>query len=156
MILRTFLLALAIAFTGSGMNLFAQTKREDEKLVQFSGITITADSLNPVPYTKVKVKSTSYGTASDSYGFFSFVAHQRDTVLFTAIGFKPASFIIPDTITQKKYSLIQLMTNDTLTLSAAIIFPWPTLEDFKKAFIETKIPVSKKFATPSVPYPPSN
>ena len=140
MISRIFLLALSIALTGSWMNLDAQNKVAEEKLVQFSGITITADSLNPVPYTKVLVRNSNYGTASDVYGFFSFVAHQHDTVLFTAIGYKPASFIIPDTITQKKYSLIQLMTNDTLTLSAAIIFPWPTLEDFKRAFIETKIP----------------
>ena len=32
------------------------------------------------------------------------------------------------------------MTADTLTLAAAFIFPWPTYEDFKRAFIETKIP----------------
>jgi len=138
---RLLFILLAFIFAGSGINLHAQVADDDDaKLVQFSGIIITADSLNPVPYAKLQVKSTSYGTASDSYGFFSFVAHLKDTVLFTAIGYKPASFIIPDTITQKKYSLIQLMTNDTLTLSAAIIFPWPTLEDFKKAFVETKIP----------------
>jgi hypothetical protein len=146
MVLRKFILALAILVIFSGLKLFAQDREEyvknlpEERLVQFSGITITADSLNPVAYTKVVVKNTNYGTTSDIYGFFSFVAHQKDTVLFTAIGFKPASFIIPDTITQKKYSLIQLMTNDTLTLSAAVIFPWPTLEDFKRAFIETRIP----------------
>jgi hypothetical protein len=32
------------------------------------------------------------------------------------------------------------MTSDTLTLAAAYIFPWPTLEDFKRAFVELKIP----------------
>ena len=114
--------------------------QDDNNLVQFSGITITADSLNPVPFTKIIDISSHRGTTSDVNGYFSFVAHQKDTVVFTAIGFKPASFIIPDTITKQRYSLIQLMTADTLTLAAAIIFPWPTLEDFKKAFIETKIP----------------
>ncbi|MCK9421807.1 MAG: carboxypeptidase-like regulatory domain-containing protein [Bacteroidales bacterium] len=113
---------------------------DDRNLVQFSGITITADSLNPVPYTRIFDKTSHRGTTSDISGYFSFVAHKNDTVLFTALGFKPASFIIPDTITKQRYSLIQLMTSDTLTLTAAYIFPWPTLEDFKRAFIETKIP----------------
>src|SRR5512138_1771312 len=112
----------------------------NEDLVQFSGVTITADSLNAVPYTKVLVKNTNRGTLTDSYGYFSFVAHKNDTVLFNALGYKPVVFIIPDTITKQRYSLIQLMTTDTLTLTAAYIFPWPTLEDVKRAFLNTKIP----------------
>jgi hypothetical protein len=118
----------------------AQNEDENSSLVQFSGITITADSLNPVPYTKILDIASHRGTTSDINGYFSFVAHKKDTVAFTALGFKPVTFIIPDTITKQKYSLIQLMTADTLTLAAAYIFPWPTYEDFKRAFVETKIP----------------
>jgi hypothetical protein len=119
-----------------------QTGNGDDNamLVQFSGMTITADSLNPVPYAKIIDICTRRGTTSDINGYFSFVAHKTDTVVFTALGFKAASFIIPDTITKQRYSLIQLMTSDTLTLTAAFIFPWPTLEEFKRAFVETKIP----------------
>lgn len=117
-----------------------QANRENEDLVQFSGITITADSLNPVPYARIHDICSHRGTTSDANGYFSFVAHKKDTVIFSALGFKPASFVIPDTITKQRYSLIQLMTADTLTLAAAFIFPWPTLEDFKKAFVELKIP----------------
>jgi hypothetical protein len=113
---------------------------DNMRLVQFSGMTITADSLNPVPYTKIVDICSHRGTTSDVNGYFSFVAHKKDTVVFTALGYKPASFIIPDTITKQKYSLIQLMTADTITLAAAFIFPWPTLEEFKKAFVELKIP----------------
>jgi hypothetical protein len=113
---------------------------DNATLVQFSGMTITADSLNPVPYAKIVDICSRRGTTSDINGYFSFVAHKTDTVVFTALGFKAASFIIPDTITKQRYSLIQLMTSDTLTLTAAFIFPWPTLEEFKRAFVETKIP----------------
>jgi hypothetical protein len=118
----------------------AQVQDENKSLVQFSGITITADSLNPVSYTKILDIGSHRGTTSDINGYFSFVAHKNDTVVFTALGFKTVSFIIPDTITKQRYSLIQLMTTDTLTLAAAFIFPWPTYEDFKRAFVETKIP----------------
>lgn len=121
---------------------FAQQEAtdNDNNLVQFSGITITADSLNPVPFAKIYDVTSHRGTISDVMGYFSFVAHKKDTVLFTALGYKPVYFFIPDTITKNRYSLIQLMSSDTLTLAEAIIFPWPTLEDFKRAFIETKIP----------------
>lgn len=117
-----------------------KAQENNENLVQFSGITITSDSLNAVPYTKITIKKTNRGTISDVMGYFSFVAHKKDTILFNALGFKPASFIIPDTITKSRYSLIQLMTGDTLTLPAAVIFPWPTLEDFKRAFVNAKVP----------------
>ncbi len=112
----------------------------DEDLIQFSGVTITADSLNAVPFTKVIVRNTARGTVTDNYGYFSFVAHKRDTVVFSALGYKKVSFIIPDTITKQRYSLIQLMTADTLVLAPAYIFPWPTLEDFKRAFVNADIP----------------
>jgi hypothetical protein len=136
--LYCFLLLLSFPFYGSAQQL--QEQEDNEHLVQFSGMTITADSLNPVPYVRIVDVRTHRGTTSDINGYFSFVSHKNDTVLFTALGFKPASFIIPDTITKQRYSLIQLMSSDTLTLAAAYIFPWPTLEDFKRAFVELKIP----------------
>lgn len=132
------LLALLL-FLSTGP-LFAQEVVDDIDLVQFSGITLTADSLNPVPYAKIMDVSSHRGTTSDASGYFSFVAHRRDTVVFSALGYKPATFAIPDTVTKQRYSLIQLMSADTLTLAAAFIFPWPTLEEFKRAFVETKIP----------------
>ena len=117
-----------------------KAQESTDNLIQFSGITVTADSLNPVPFTKIFIKNKKKGTTSDVYGYFSFVAHKQDTILFNALGFKPASYVIPDSITKYRYSLIQLMTSDTLTLSAAFIFPWPTYEDFKRAFANLNIP----------------
>jgi hypothetical protein len=132
-----FLLVISAQFTYSQSNEYPV---DNSDLVQFSGITLTADSLNPVPYVKIVDVSRRRGTTSDVNGYFSFVAHKKDTINFSALGFKPASFVIPDTITKQRYSLIQLLSADTITLTAAFIFPWPTLEDFKRAFVETKIP----------------
>jgi hypothetical protein len=131
-------LFLVIPFFASSQQ--THDNEENLKLVQFSGMTITADSLNPVPYSKIVDVCNHRGTTSDVNGYFSFVAHKKDTVVFTALGYKPVSFVIPDTITKQRYSMIQLMTADTLTLPAAFIFPWPTLEEFKRAFVELKIP----------------
>ncbi len=109
-------------------------------LVQFSGVVVTGDSLQPVPFASIMIKSTYRGTVSDYYGFFSFVAKMHDTVEFSAIGFKKALFIIPDTLTDNRCSLIQMLKRDTIQLPEARIFPWPTKEQFKDAFLSLRIP----------------
>lgn len=42
----------------------------NERLVQLSGVIVTGDSLSPVPFTSIMIKSSSRGTVSDYYGFF--------------------------------------------------------------------------------------
>ncbi len=115
-------------------------QNNDSVLVQFSGVVVTADSLIPVPFTTVAIKNQWRGTITDFYGFFSFVAAKHDTIEFTAIGFKKARYIIPDTLKQNHYSLIQMMSRDTITLREAVIYPWPTKEQFKSAFMALRVP----------------
>lgn len=113
---------------------------DKEKLIQFSGVIVTADSLHPVPFTHIIVKNTRWGTVADFYGYFSFVARPNDTILFSAVGFKRSTYVIPDTITKNRYSLIKAMTADTLLLDETIIYPWPTKEQFKEAFVKLRVP----------------
>jgi len=120
-----------------------QAKAQDtanRDLVQFSGVMLTADSLTPVPLAHIIIKNSYRGTVSDYSGYFSFVARQNDTVVFSAIGYKRQYFVIPDTITNNRYSMIQVMANDTIYLSETVIYPWPTKEQFKEAFLNLDIP----------------
>lgn len=119
--------------------LFGQEDAE-RKLIQFSGVVVNGDSLAPVPFTNIIIKNSQRGTMSDYYGFFSFVAKEKDTVEFTSVGYKKSSFIIPDTLTTNRYSLIQMMTRDTILLKETVIYPWPTKEQFKEAFLNLNIP----------------
>lgn len=112
----------------------------EDELVQFSGIVVTADSLIPVPYTNISIKNTHRGTISDYYGYFSFVAFKSDTIVFSAVGFKKGVFSIPDTITGSRYSLIQVMASDTIMLTQTVIYPWPSKEKFKEAFLKYDVP----------------
>jgi hypothetical protein len=109
-------------------------------LVQFSGVVVTGDSLQPVPFTSIMIRGTFRGTVSDYYGFFSFVARMRDTVEFTSIGFKKTTFVIPDTLSDNRCSLIQILRHDTIVLPEARVFPWPTVEQFKEAFLSLRVP----------------
>jgi len=110
------------------------------ELVQFSGVILTSDSLRPIPLAHIIVTNSMRGTVSDFSGYFSFVAKKQDTVQFSAVGFKPGKFIIPDTINNNRYSMIQVMSADTIYLTETVIYPWPTKEQFKEAFLTLEIP----------------
>lgn len=110
------------------------------KAVQFSGLILTGDSLVPVPFATIWVKNTRRGTISDFDGFFSIAVRESDTLRFTSVGFEEVIYVVPDTLTSSRYSTIQLMTSDTIHLAETIIFPWPTREQFRYAFLHTHIP----------------
>ncbi len=116
------------------------TAKKEKKLIQFSGIVVTSDSLGHVPFASVMIKGTKKGAISDYFGFFSFVAEAGDVIEFSALGYKPASYLIPDSLKLSRYSWIQVLNTDTIYLSETVITPWPTIEQFKKTFVETKIP----------------
>jgi hypothetical protein len=123
----------------------AQRTREEQEeyykdLVQFSGAVVTGDSLHPVAFTHIIDHNTGFGTISDYYGYFSFVARKGDTITFSAVGFKKGRFVIPDTIHNNRYTMFQVMTSDTVYLSETVIYPWPTKEQFKEAFLNLDIP----------------
>ncbi len=63
-----------------------------------------------------------------------------DTIVFSSIGYKKGVYIIPDTLVENKYSLIQLLSQDTVMLAETVIYPWPTKEQFKYAFLHIDIP----------------
>lgn len=128
---------LFILFTLAAFNTKAQRIND---LVQFSGVVVTADSLRPVPFANITVAKTGRGTTSDYYGFFSIVVHKNDLITFSAIGYKSGLFRIPDTLSQNRYSLIQVMSSDTIMLTETVIYPWPNKEQFRHAFLTLDIP----------------
>jgi len=114
--------------------------QQNNDLIQFSGVVVTADSLRPVPFTNIAVVKTGKGTTSDYWGFFSIVVHKNDLISFSAVGYKPGTFRIPDTLTSTRYSLIQVMASDTIMLTETVIYPWPNKEQFRHAFLTLRIP----------------
>ncbi len=111
-----------------------------DDLIQFSGVVVTRDSLSPVSFATILVKNTNRGTTSDYYGYFSFVAQKGDTLIFSSIGFRDSEYYVPDSLIGNRYSLIHNMTNDTVELETVNIYPWPTPQQFKDAFLALNIP----------------
>ena len=105
-----------------------------KKVVQITGMTVSGDSLSPVPFANVLIKGNYTGTIADFSGFFSIVANTGDTLAFSSVGYELSEYIIPDSLESQQYSLIQIMDRDTILLPTVSIKIWPTYEQFKKAF----------------------
>jgi hypothetical protein len=118
---------------------YCQDKNEP-KLVQFSGVIVEGDSLKPVPFVSILIKGSNRGTISDFFGYFSFVAKENDVIEFSTMGYRKAVFTIPDSLSTSRYSLIQVLRKDTILLKETVIYPWPTKEQFKEAFLNLNIP----------------
>lgn len=116
---------------------YGQRNQRDKDLVQFSGLVLdgTTDKLVPVPYTTVSVKDQSRGTYSDLKGFFTIVVRKGDVVNFSAIGYKSVDFEIPTDLEDDRYSIVQLMTQDTVNLPETVVFPWPSRDHFRLEFL---------------------
>lgn len=126
---------LLLSFT---VSLSAQTQPTStvvpEKYLQISGVVLD-DSLQPLPFVSIMLKGTRSGTVSDYYGFFTIVARPGDEMQFFSINHKNKSYNLSDTLTGKHYSIIQILTKDTIQLAQVNVFPWPSKEQFKRAIL---------------------
>lgn len=112
----------------------------EPRIIQFSGVVMTSDSLMGIPFVTIYIPNSRKGTVTNSEGYFSFVAEEGDSVRFSCIGFKPAIFAIPKTVRGDKFSIIHLMSPDTTYLDTILIFPWPSRDQFRQAFISLEVP----------------
>jgi hypothetical protein len=120
----------------------AQRTYSEDQVIQFSGKVVTADDygeIMPLPFSNIAVLGTRRGTSADSEGFFSFVALEGDTIIFSQIGYQTVSIVIPDTLEDSHYSWVQIMTQDSFLLPEAVIFPWPDREHFEIEFLAIDI-----------------
>ncbi len=115
-------------------------KKKESDIIQFSGVVVTADSLDPIAFAGIQVLGTYRGTVADYYGFFSLVARKGETVVFSCMGYEKAYYKIPDTLSGNRYTLFQVMAKDTIMLTETVVYPWPSREQFKEAFLQLEIP----------------
>jgi hypothetical protein len=132
---RIFILSFAMLFI---QLLVAQ---ENTNLVQFSGMVLDGSDRNlvPVPFANILVKDKSRGTYTDYQGFFTIVVEKGDVIVFSAIGYKTVEYTIDKDLKDNRYSLVQLMTQDTFNLPETVVFPWPSREHFKIEFLAMNV-----------------
>jgi len=138
---------------------------EAQQYAQLSGIITDNSTGYAVPYASVTVPDDIRGVSASEIGFFTIVVKPLDTLQFSALGYKPKLYVVPDTMHDDLVSIAVSLQRDTIELDSFVVYPWPSREDFREAFLayqETQpyvmqpIPgIRGKELIDTVPKPPS-
>ncbi len=113
--------------------------QEKNKLVQLYG-RLYNELIEPLPYAHVFILNNGRGTITDASGKFSFVVEKNDTVMFSSLGYKRKTIIIPDTLSEPFLHRDIFLKTDTFMIKQVEVYPWRNYEEFKDAFVNLKLP----------------
>ena len=150
--MKKLLCILSLIFVTS----FAFSQKSEQPIIQFSGITRNGENIKAiVPYVTV-INTTYHKTVdiADYQGYFSFPAHERDTLLFSCVGYKSVSIVVPANIVSKSYIAQVELKPEIVNLPVFHVFPWATTEEFRRDFISMKLAdddleIAKKNVSPA-------
>ena len=128
-----------LGFLFMPITIFSQEDKTEEELIQLSGI-VKDEFESPLQFATVRIVNRHQGTISDHNGIFSFVSIPFDTIKFSCVGYKPALFVLPDSLPSPHLNIDVYLTRDTIMLEEAVIYPWKTYEEFKHAVIALELP----------------
>ncbi|MES2809798.1 MAG: hypothetical protein V4619_14300 [Bacteroidota bacterium] len=113
----------------------------DKTLVQISGVTYNSDTVKQiVPYVNITNLRTGKQVFISNYmGYFSFTAHEQDTIRFTSVGYSPVTFVIPSKVKNQSMVVAIKLKAQILNLPLVRIFPWATVDEFRKDFLALKV-----------------
>lgn len=131
------LLILVVGLEGRAQD---TSPTQPTRVVQVSGLVVTGDSLSPLPYCTVFRARDRRGTMTDVRGFFSLPALDGDTLEFSSVGYVTQQAVIPGGSEMGRINLVQPMGRDTVNMTDAFVYPWPTKERFKNEFLALGLP----------------
>jgi len=130
----SFLLFTALIFTTFSI------QAQNKKLIQLSGRLIN-EADKPLPFSQVLVMESYRGAITNTYGAFSLVVEENDSVLFSSVGYKNYYYRVPGNMESNFLNIVITMQVDTLVIEEARIYPWKTYDEFREAFVNLKLPM---------------
>jgi hypothetical protein len=119
---------------------FGAFAQKSKPLVQFSGVIYDLDSNTVVPYVTIREIGSEIRSYTANYkGYFSFVAQEGDSIVFSSIGYKKLALVIPLHLEEHKFTAIIKMKSDNIELPMVRVFPWASTDEFKRDFLTMKI-----------------
>ena len=122
------------------LTLPAGAQSQDKDVVQFSGIVKDLSTGQPLPFATVYVDKVFRGTITNLEGFFSFVVEKGDSMVIRSVGYKEKRLLIPSNLEGDSYHVMYALEGDTILLDEVVIYPWPTHQQFRQAFINLEVP----------------
>ena len=104
--------------------------------VLFRGVIIDASSQVRLGNSQILI-NRSMAAISAGDGTFSFYANKHDTIIFSLLGYKPASIIVSDTLSGTEFLTGVYLETDTLLIDEVIIVP--KLTSLKSEMMNPKI-----------------
>jgi len=114
-------------------------KAQKPELIQVKGMVVNLQ-FEPVSFAHIIIKNKNLGTISNENGKFNFFTEKGNTIQFSCVGYKRASYLIPVITNYKIYHILAVMHPDTILLPEVIIFPWENYKEFVQVFLKTKVP----------------
>ncbi len=111
--------------------------------VYFSGFVVDEVNSDPMPGVHMYIPKAGRGTATNSEGFFAMPTFPGDSIIISSIGYKKHYYVIPED-KRESYSVVIEMIEDTTALPTIEVFPYPTEELFKEAFLAMELPDEEK------------
>ncbi|HZY35697.1 MAG TPA: hypothetical protein VFE53_03560 [Mucilaginibacter sp.] len=123
------------------VSLSALAQKQEKLLVQLTGIVHNNDITGSiVPYVNiVNVSDNGQVNQSNYKGYFSFVVHEQDTILFSCVGYNTIRVVIPSHVPSQSYTVQVAIKSQIANLPPFRVFPWATTEEFTKDFLSMKL-----------------
>ena len=125
------LLLIAFFFTQTP-EIHAQGK---DKVIYLSGLISSGDSSYGIPGVHIYIPKAGIGTVSNSAGLFRIRALPGDTVVFSHIAYQKQTLVVPVDDYEMAMTVLVDMQTDEKLLPMVTIFPYPSEEVFKEAFL---------------------
>ncbi|NOS91927.1 MAG: carboxypeptidase-like regulatory domain-containing protein [Cyclobacteriaceae bacterium] len=137
-----FKVLILLVAIGSTSSLMAQSQR---RVIQLSGF-VTDTATMVLPGVHVYVPKAGRGTPTSNAGFFTMPVLVGDSVVFSAVGYKRASYKVPD-LPKESWTIFVELAPDVTVLGDAIVMGIPTEELFKEAVLAMNIPLDNNVDT---------
>lgn len=112
---------------------------QEKELIQFSGVIYNVDTNAVVPYVSITNRSNNQVHYANYKGYFSFVARERDTLVFSSVGYRREALVIPENLPDKKYTVLVKMQMEAINLPIVRVFPWASIDEFNRQFLSMKV-----------------
>lgn len=140
-----YLICLSLILAVTTLSAQESPEAEQKKIIQLTGVIFAPDSNSVIPGVHVYVPLAGRGTTSNPYGFFSMPVLEGDSIVFSSVGFKRASYIVPGHESDNSLKIVVTLQEDITFLNEVEVFPYPSEAMFKEAILSLEMPYQKQY-----------